>query len=150
MWELDHRQLGDTEQEANNCRVSLTGAQQNKGRYDDVPHGRKSVEPHIFSFLISAGKPQCACHQDKTRDCHGQARLYNVHADKEHSRHYNARDVINYQVKDMAINMGRVKADVEFAGNRAVYAVKNLAHNEPQKGSADVAVNDRLKCDESR
>ena len=45
--------------------------------------------------------------------------------------------------------MGRVKADVEFAGNRAVYAVKNLAHNEPQKGSADVAVNNRLERDET-
>ena len=127
----------------------MTGAQKNERRNDDVPHGRKSVEPDIFGFLISAGKPQCARHQNETRDCHGEARLYNVHSNEKHGRHNNARDVINDQVKDMAINMGSVKADVEFAGNRAVNTIENLTHNEPQKGSADIAVNDRLKCDEA-
>ena len=33
----------------------------------------------------------------------------------------------------MAINMWRVQADIEFTGDRAIDAVEDLAHNEPDK-----------------
>lgn len=49
----------------------------------------------------------------------------------------------------MAVDMGRVKADVKFAGNRTVNAIENLAHDEPEQSGADVAVNHGLKCDET-
>ena len=49
----------------------------------------------------------------------------------------------------MAVNMGRMKADVELAGNRAVNAIENLAHDEPEEGGTDVSVNHGLKGDEA-
>ena len=47
----------------------------------------------------------------------------------------------------MAIYMRCVKADIELAGNGAVDAVEDLAHNEPQKRGTDMAVYDRLQRD---
>ena len=47
----------------------------------------------------------------------------------------------------MAIYMRCMKADIELAGNWAVNAVEDLAHNEPQKSGTDMAVDDRLERD---
>ena len=47
----------------------------------------------------------------------------------------------------MAIYMRCMKADIELAGNGAVDAVEDLAHNEPQKCGTDMAVDDRLQRD---
>lgn len=49
----------------------------------------------------------------------------------------------------MAVNMRGVEADVEFAGDWAIDPVQDLADNEPQERGADVAVNNRLQCDEA-
>jgi len=149
VWKLDHCELSNTEQQADHCCVLLAGAQKNECRNDNVPHGRKAVEPDIFSFLICTSKPQRACHQNKTRDCHCEARLDHVHTNQKNCRHYDARDVIDDEVKDMAVDMGRMEADVEPPGNRAVNAVENLAYDEPEQSGADVAVNHGLKCDET-
>ena len=48
----------------------------------------------------------------------------------------------------MAVDMGGMKADIEPSGYRAIDAVEDLAHNEPQKCGTDMAVDDRLERDE--
>ena len=49
----------------------------------------------------------------------------------------------------MPVNVWGMDADVELAGNWAINTVENLAHNQPQKCGADVAIYDRLKRDEA-
>ena len=98
MWKLDHCELSNTKHDANHCRVSLAGPQQNECRNHDVPHCWKSVEPDVFSLLIGSCEPKSTCYQDESRDCHGQAGLNYVHANQQNSWHYDAGDVIDDQV----------------------------------------------------
>lgn len=149
MWKFDHRELSDAEHEADNCCIPLARTQKDESRNHDVPHCGKAVEPHVFRFLICAGKPQCACHQDKTRDGHRHARFNDVHANKKHSRHNYTGHVINDKVKHVAVDMWCMETDLELTGNWPIDSIKNLTHNEPQESRAYVPVNDRLQCDEA-
>jgi hypothetical protein len=80
MWKFDHRELSDAEQQAHDCRIPLAGAKKNESRNDNVPHSWETVKPDVFGLLICASEPQCTGDQDESRNCHGQAGLYDVHS----------------------------------------------------------------------
>ena len=98
VWKLDGRELSDAEDEADNCCVPLARAQENECRNYNVPHCWKPVEPHIFSFLISAGKPQRASNQDESRDCHRHSRLNDIHANQQNCWYHDTGDVVDDKV----------------------------------------------------
>ena len=149
MWKLDLRELGNAEQDTHVCCIALTCTEKNEGRNNNVPRRGKAVKPHVFSFLISTGKPQSARHQNQTRYRHGETRLNHLHTNKENCWHDHARHVIDDEVEDMAVDMRGMETDVELAGDRTINTIENLADDQPQKCSPDMAVDDGLQRDEA-
>ena len=61
----------------------------------------------------------------------------------------NASNEINYEIEDVPVDVRSVRYHVDLARNRTIYAIKHLAHDQPEQCGSNVAIHDCLQSQQS-